>query len=118
MEYQIVAIQVPAEAGNTVLVQVLMRAKRDLLAHDVLALHFNSKEGRMIANFDHKLDFCRTSIPAGTYWVQKFNVPKAQLDRAFSFGFAMYDTPSSLFDAEGDDRDWNGKRLIVPLVHR
>lgn len=115
--YEIVALRVHTEDSETVLVQVLLRSIQELLADDVLALHINDKSGQIIANSDRRLNFGRVTIPAGTYWVQKFQIRKALIDQGSSLGLAMYNMPSSLFDGVGGNRDWGGKRLILPLNH-
>lgn len=115
--YEVVALRVHSENRKIVLVQVLMRTRQALWANDVLALHINDKNGQMIAHVDRRLDFGRTAVPAGTCWIQKFQIDRRWMDQASSFGLAMYSKPSFLFDGVGGNRDWGGKRLVVPLKH-
>lgn len=113
--YEIVAMRVHKNNADAAQIEVLLHAPQELFAHDVLALHINDKNGNMIVNDDRCLDAGRTAIPAGTYWIQQFSIPKAQLNQASTFGLAMYNTPSAVFDVVGGDRDWGGKRLILPF---
>lgn len=113
--YQIVALRVHAGDGGIASIQVLLRSTKNVLAQDILALHVIDKNGQMIANDDRKLDVGRKAIPAGTYWIQKFQISKAKMDLAVSLGLAMYRHPDALFDCVGGHRDWGGKRLILPF---
>ena len=113
--YEIAGMRVHAAEGDIVTIEVLLRAAKDMSANDVLALHVNDASGQLIANDDQKLDAGRATIPAGTYWIQKFHINRAATERAASFGLAMYNNPTSLFDCAGGNRDWGGKRLILPI---
>lgn len=120
-KYEVLGIQL-APAGkdkpkDTAEVLVLIRVKETLHATDTLALHTIGADGQNTGGFDRRLDTGRLDIPAGTLWIQKFKVPTAKLDQSSSFGLAMYTKPDKLFDALGGNRDWGGKRLIVPIKY-
>lgn len=120
--YEIAAIRAHFEKNETVVIQIMLHAAKNMKARDVLALHLNDINMNITSNFDRRLDFSRASIPAGTYWIQKFVVSKSQYDRAVSLGLAIYslptsNLPSTVFEGVGGIRDWGGKRLVVPLDH-
>lgn len=115
--YEIVGLRVQDKGANVVQVQVLLRALQTMRANDVLALHLNDHDGKFLGNFDARLDFGRTAIPAGTSWIKAFEVPRALFERTASLGLAMYANPSNLFEANGGERDWDGRRLVFPLAH-
>ena len=108
-------LQAPSRDKDIAEILVLMRVKEALRATDTLALHTIGADGQMTGGFDRRLDKGRLEIPAGTRWIQKFEIPTAKLDQSSSFGLAMYTTPDKLFDALGGNRDWGGKRLILSI---
>jgi peptidoglycan/LPS O-acetylase OafA/YrhL len=114
--YQILALQILAQDSGAVRVQVLLKALKDLPSNDALAFHVNDREGKMLSNFDRKLDFGHRPMLAGSHWLQQFDIPKAQFEAGASIGLAMYRTPTTLFPAVGGLLDWGGKRFIVPLA--
>ena len=116
-KYEVLGLQIQPDSKekDNVEILVLMRVKETLHPIDTLALHTIASDGQMTGGFDVRLDTGRLDIPAGTQWVQKFKVPKVKLDQSANLGLAMYTTPAKLFDAVGGNRDWGGKRLILPI---
>lgn len=114
--YGIIAVRSRAIDANTQEVRVLLRALRSMHINDKLALHLNDSSGKMLRNFDKLIDVGRLAIPSGTQWIQVFQVPRSAIKEATSMGLAMYNSPKALFNGEGGERDWDGKRLILPLT--
>lgn len=115
--YEIIAMRIHPDNSETTQVQVLLRAKQELWARDILALQVNDNGGNILANDDRRLDFGRATIPAGTYWIQKLTLPRSKVVQGSSIGVAMYNSPEFLFDGEGGDRDWGGKRVVIAVSH-
>ncbi len=116
--YGIVAVRTHETNAGTVEVRVLLQALQTMRVNDMLALHLNDRDGKMMPDHsDKRLDFGRAAIPSGTRWIQTFEVPNASLKRATSFGLAMFSAspPRILLDGANGERDWDGKRLILPL---
>ena len=115
--YHVVAYRTQAVAGDNVELQLLMRAEQDFIANDVVALHLNDEKGAMFAApGDVVVDKAATKTRAGTYWVQRFTTTRALYDQTKSLGMAMYKNSAVLFEVSGGESDWNGRRLVLPLV--
>jgi peptidoglycan/LPS O-acetylase OafA/YrhL len=112
--YVIIGVQQISTGKNKAEVNVMIRAKRDLVPSDVIALHLNDVAGNIIYKpGDVVLDKAGQKISAGTQWIQHFQVNESQLRQAKTLGLAMYSGAKGLFKATGEDTDWGGKRLIV-----
>jgi uncharacterized protein (UPF0264 family) len=110
----IIGVQQISTGKNKAEVNVMIRAKRDLVPSDVIALHLNDVAGNIIYKpGDVVLDKAGQKISAGTQWIQHFQVNESQLRQAKTLGLAMYSGAKGLFKATGEDTDWGGKRLIV-----
>ena len=115
--YRIVAYRARAVSENKVELQLLMRAEQDFFANDVVALHLNDENGAMFAApGDVVVDKGATKTRAGTYWVQRFTTTRALYDQTKSLGMAMYKNSAVLFEVSGGEADWNGRRLVLPVV--
>ena len=115
--YHVVAYRTQAVAGDNVELQFLMRAEQDLIANDVVALHLNDEKGAMFAApGDVVVDKAATKTGAGTYWIQRFTTTRALYDQTKSLGMAMYKNSAVLFEVSGGESDWNGRRLVLPMV--
>ena len=117
--YGIIAIRSTHKTNaGTVEVRVLLEALQTMHVNDMLALHLNDRDGKMMPDHsDKRLDFGRAVIPRGAQWIQKFEVPLASFKCATSFGIAMFSAspPMVLYDGVGGERDWGGRRLILPF---
>lgn len=115
--YHVVAYRTQAVAGDNVELQLLMRAEQDFIANDVVALHLNDEKGAMFAApGDVVVDKAATKTGAGTYWIQRFTTTRALYDQTKSLGMAMYKNSAVLFEVSGGESDWNGRRLVLPMV--
>lgn len=115
--YHVAAYRAQALAGDRVELQLLMRAEQDFVANDVVALHLNDEKGAMFAApGDVVVDKAATKTRAGTYWVQRFTTTRALYDKTKSLGVAMYKNSAVLFEVSGGEADWNGRRLVLPVV--
>lgn len=111
--YEIIGVQQISRGNNKADLNVMIRAKRDLVPSDVIALHLNDVAGNIIYKpGDVVLDKAGQKISAGTQWIQHFQVNESQLRQAKTLGLAMYSRAKGLFKATGEDTDWGGKRLI------
>lgn len=100
--------------GDKVVLQLLMRAEKNFVANDVLAVHLNDAQGAMFdVPGDVIVDKGSTTIAAGTQWLQRFVIRRIQYEKTHSFGIAMYKNPAVLYDVVGPRLDWNGRRLIL-----
>ena len=83
----------------------------------MVALHLNDDKGAMFAApGDVVIDKAATKTRAGTYWVQRFTTTRALYDQTKSLGMAMYKNSAVLFEVSGGESDWNGRRLVLPMV--
>lgn len=115
--YRVIAYRAQTVAGDKVELQFLMRTEQDFVANDVVALHLNDEKGAMFAApGDVVVDKGAIKTGTGTYWVQRFTTTRALYDQTKSLGMAMYKNSAVLFEASGGEADWNGRRLVLPIV--
>ena len=112
--YTVMGWQPTFSSNDLVMIDILLRAKTDVVPNDILALHLNDAASNIVDKpGDVLLDKAAKLIPAGTSWIQRFTVPAQMFEQSKSIGLAMYKNPALLFDVKGGGSDWGGKRLIL-----
>ena len=112
--YTVIGWQPIVVSNDQVAIDILLRAKTDLVANDILALHLNDAANNILDKpGDVMLDKAEKLIPAGTFWIQRFTVTARKFEQSKSIGIAMYRNSSSLFEVKGGRSDWGGKRLVL-----
>lgn len=112
--YTVLGWQPAFSSNGLIMIDILFRAKTDLVPSDFLALHLNDAAGNIIDKpGDILLDKSSKRIPEGAFWIQRFTVTAQEFDQSKSIGLAMYKNSTLLFDLKGGVSDWGGKRLLL-----
>ncbi|MEI8339914.1 MAG: hypothetical protein WCH43_00060, partial [Verrucomicrobiota bacterium] len=82
------------------------------------AVHFVDRNGEILGGADYPQDASKSTIEADFLWHDTIVIPLEKLQKATAIGLAIYsgqNTGVTLLPINRGFRDWNGRRLIVPL---
>jgi peptidoglycan/LPS O-acetylase OafA/YrhL len=82
------------------------------------AIHLTDTHGNILVNAGYKQPITRESIKRETIWKDSIFIPKGQLKGGEKkLAIALFQEVKQLLLVDRGNRDWGGKRLVVPFDH-
>ena len=57
------------------------------------AIHLLDRQGTLISNLDYPQDKRKNIVKAGTFWIDKIDIPASRLNNIASIGIGIYSLP-------------------------
>lgn len=107
------ALLTPTGAGMEL--KLAWRSLREAPLEYTVAVHFVDEAGKILAQADFPQDAGQARVAPEATWVDRVRVPTEKLKRAHHVGIALYLPGHGVEPIDRGPRDWDGRRLLLPL---
>ena len=102
---------IDAKKGQTV--QLIWKSLKKQSLSYINAIHLVDKEGKILSGFDYRQNKGEAVVSSGDTWFDEVSIPRMKGASAIAIG--IYTKKEGLLPIDRGPRDWDGKRLVIPL---
>ena len=80
------------------------------------AIHLVNKEGKILSGFDYPQNRGETVVNSGDTWLDDVRIPRSKMKDVSAIALeSIQEKRTGLLPIDRGQRDWDGKRLLIPL---
>lgn len=79
------------------------------------AVHVVDRNGKIMFQHDKSQKPKDQDVSMGAIWIEKYRIPAFQVKKASAVAIGLYSKTTGLLAIDKGPRDWNNKRLVIPL---